>query len=158
MKARFVFEAINFERTGDPLDSMNIGNKKIRDIKSAFRYVEKYVDTMDADELDFRKFRNEIDRVKDTIDVIVVNYLNKTYNINIRLIPSDEIFNPSQSVREIAEYNKDNYYIKFYKNGPGNAFWFEFQNGQIVHRVTQSNKLSTLDQKLGEVLKKYKVL
>ncbi len=63
MKARFVNEE-NFERTKDPLDSMELGNQKIRGIKKALRFVTPYVESMKADELNFKEFRWEVDKLK----------------------------------------------------------------------------------------------
>jgi len=157
MKAQFVYEAFEFERGQDPKDALGLGLEKVREIKKAFNFITPYIETMNADEMDFRDFRWKIDELKRTLDIIIVNHLRKKYNFNLKLTenPPPGTF---QSVWMFAESNvKDQYYFQFFKNGPGNGFWFKFNDGRNQYESKQSSKLSTLDQKIDYVIKKYNV-
>lgn len=150
-------EAMDFERGQDPKDALGIGIPNVREIKKAFNFITPYIDKMVADEIDFRDFRRKVDELKRALDIIIVNHLNKKYDLGAKLLenPPQGTYN---SIWKFADANvKDQYYFAFYKNGPGNGFWFKFNDGRDQYESKQSSKLSTLDQKLEYVIKKYNV-
>lgn len=159
MKARFVNEE-NFERTKDPLDSMELGNQKIRGIKKALRFVTPYVESMKADELNFKEFRWEVDKLKDTMGFIVINHLNEKYSIGLKPFKMDFHTHGHHMEGVIATAELPTFEIRLRKNGVGNAFWLEIHGntGGFHEETTQSNMLKTLDKKAGKILRKYEVI
>jgi hypothetical protein len=158
MKAQFVNENISFERGRDPKGSLGIGVPRIQEIKRNFEDVAPYIESMRADELDFRDFRYKVESLKDVVEVIIINHMKSKYGIDLELIPYEqEGFTPSHR-RFAAGKSAGGYHFVFFKNGPGNAFWFKVQipDGDLVEE-TQSSMLSTLDKKVGKFMRKYKI-
>ena len=159
---KLVPESLNemdFERGQDPKDILGLGLKKVREIKKAFNFISPYIETMKAEELDFREFRKKIDELKNTLDIIVVNHINEKYNLGAKLIENPPENSISSAIHEIAKAEKNGNSLVFYKNGPGNAFWFNFfegNNSLKSYQSAQSYRLSTLDRKLDYILKNIK--
>jgi hypothetical protein len=148
---------IEFQRGRDPLDALNIGQTKIRGIKSAYDNISPLIRDMNADSINFRKFRKDVDKLRDTLDVIIVNHLTEKYNLKFEFIEPDELDHLSPSTRPVAKASKDGNYWVIYKNGPGNAFWITADIAGKFIRSKQSYELSTIDKKVGEIFRKYKL-
>lgn len=150
MKARFVNEQ-NFERRQDPLTSMGIGREDIRNIRKNYNYLEPYLKTMEGEpDLDFKDFRNRVDSLRDILQFIIINHINKKYGIGVAPTELDKEW--SQTKFAIAEGN--NWHLSLWKNGPGNAFWFKLYHDGEQTESKQSSILRTFDAKLGKALKK----
>lgn len=159
MKAKLVSENISFERNLDTKESLGIGNEKIREIKKAFGFVSPLIESMKADQLNFKEFRWKVDTLKDTLDVIIVNHFNEKFGLDLKFVKSEENM-LSSSVRRFARGELKNGTIIFNKNGPGNSFWVELYDlsGEFILETAGSSMLSTLDQKVSKVLKKHQMI
>lgn len=80
MKAQFVYEALDFEREQDPLDTMNLGNPEIRKIKSSLKQIQDIVSAgYNLNELDFPSTIKSIDNLKEMVLIVIINYLKKNF-------------------------------------------------------------------------------
>lgn len=162
MKAKLVSENISFERTGDPLDSLEIGQKKLRSIRKDLRDISPVIESAKAEgDLDFRNFRWKIDNLKNIMEFVIINHINENYNLGVELVERKEERGRQDAENLFAEahmYNNNHLYL--YKNGPGNAFWFILESPKLLHneKPSQSYNLSTFDSKLKRSLKRAGVL
>ena len=159
MKARFVNEQ-NFERGRNPLDVMEIGNEKMRRIRNAASHVEPYLEALDSpegEELDFRKFRWNVDILREILQVIVFKKVMREFEIPLKF-DKDPPQGSNDSQVRFAYATWGPYTLELYKNGPGNAFWHVLYGPAFQDRSSQSNKLSTFMTKLRKALKKARAI
>jgi len=177
MKARFVYESVNFERGKDPKTAMGIGDqraqyeKKMNHFLSEFdRQAEKFgfVDDMDTHIKNWGADQKSFDSGSE------VEYYIRSY------VKPPTMFNPRTprvklGLRELLDWDKNSYskesmfYIVYSHNNhpvdePGEA-WTSFDtDSKLIEWVTdrpwekllKKTKISKLDRQLGRALRKDK--
>lgn len=159
---KLVKESLNFERGLDPMDALNIGDPRIREIHKNYNDIKSIIETGVADELIFSEFRHKIDKLKEIMDYVVVNHIKNKFNIDTKF--QKEEFSRSTASNLFAIANIGKYIYEFRKNGVGSTFWTEIEGlnlpqgpeNNIYRKLTsQSTNLKTFDSKLSSLLKKY---
>ena len=160
---KLVKESLNFERGLDPMDALNIGDPRIREIHKNYNDIKSIIETGVADELIFSEFRHKIDKLKEIMDYVVVNHIKNKFNIDTKF--QKEEFSRSTASNLFAIANIGKYIYEFRKNGVGSTFWTEIVGLNLLPEssekktyeklTSQSTNLKTFDSKLTFLLKKY---
>ena len=166
MRAKSIHENINFERGQDPMKTLGLGNEKIQDIKDAYAYVTPIIKTFKDDNIDFKKFRHKVEELKNAADILLINYLNETYDLEIvtvddidaysqRFLSAHKRFAADNDVKRARGHCR----IELWKNGPGNGFYYKFFGSTVTKEEGSiSHSLKTFDQKFKRTLKKEGIL
>jgi hypothetical protein len=170
-----VREGLNFERGMDPKDALKIGNQKLRTIRSDYEYLGPIIKTLQApdDEFTFQKVRQKIDGLKSIIEIIIIEYIRKKYNIQFNEDREEEV-HPG-SPRLFASADLGEYRYELHRNGVGSTYWAKVIslkgktlstrkssfNGptrtteQDFFETSQSSSLRIFDEKFQKLLKKF---
>jgi hypothetical protein len=168
-----VREGLNFERGQDPKDAMNIGNEKIRNLSRDYNYLGPIIKNLQApdDEFTFGTIRHKIDGLKKVIELIIIEFLRKKYEIQFQ---EDSELTSGSGDNLFASAKVGNYQYELRKNGVGSTYWAKVislkgetlntRNSIFVNeppikedffQTSQSSSLRIFDEKFQKLLKKY---
>lgn len=181
--ASLTSESMNFERGKDPKDSMGIGNKKIREIRSDYKYLEPIINSLEPpdDEFTFQKVRLKIDGMKRVIELVIMEFIRQKYGIIFQEDSQESRFTSSNL---FASATVGEYRYELLRNGVGSTYWakvislkgnilntkkakgfiFKDSQGRVIPPKTteedfietsQSTSLRIFDEKFQKLLKKY---
>ena len=161
---KLVKESLNFERGQDPMDALNIGDPRIREIHKNYQDIGSIIETGVADELIFGEFRHKIDKLKEIMDYVVINHIRNKFKIYAKFQKEDP--DPRRKIGNLfAIAHVGSYKYEFKKNGVGSTFWTEIVGLNLLPEssekktyeklTSQSTNLKTFDSKLTFLLKKY---
>ncbi|HPI82574.1 MAG TPA: hypothetical protein PK122_05090 [Candidatus Paceibacterota bacterium] len=164
--ASLTSESMNFERGKDPKDSMGIGNKKIREIRSDYKYLEPIINSLEPpdDEFTFQKVRLKIDGMKRVIELVIMEFIRQKYGIIFQEDSQESRFTSSNL---FASATVGEYRYELLRNGVGSTYWAKVISlkGNILNatktteedfiETSQSTSLRIFDEKFQKLLKKY---
>ncbi|MDD5649232.1 MAG: hypothetical protein PHF86_02260 [Candidatus Nanoarchaeia archaeon] len=159
---KLVKESLKFERGQDPMDALNIGDPRIREIHKNYQNIKSIIETGVAEELMFGEFRHKIDKLKEIMDYVVINHIRNKFKIDAKFETESNKFGSGSNLFAIAYIGP--YKYEFRKNGVGSTYWTEIKGLNLpespekkayLKLTSQSTSLKSFDSKLSNLLKKY---
>lgn len=166
-----VREGLNFERGMDPKDSLKIGNEKLRTLQKNYEYLGSIIKNLQTpdDEFNFQKVRQKIDGLKSVIEIIIVEYIRKKYNIKFKEDSREEVRPGSPRLFASADIGEYRYELR--RNEAGSTYWTKVISlkgktiniaktkwvniEQNFYETSQSSSLRIFDEKFQKLLKKF---
>jgi|ERR1035437_6699928 hypothetical protein len=155
MKARLVNEEMHFEKSDNSLDSLNIGNPKIRKIIGALDKINEIVNNrFNVKELNFDDLISDIEKLRDINDIIIMNYLGEKFN-NLKLESSNQSIVNNIGQRAVACYNVDEFKIEIGIIYSKTYYTRLYKNNTCIDVTNGYSNLKSLGVKLMALATKY---
>lgn len=169
--ASLTSESLNFERGMDPKDALNIGNEKIRILSRDYNYLGPIIKNLQApdDEFTFGNVRHKIDGLKKVIELVIIEFLRKKYEIQFTEDRDLEVTGSGNNLFASAKIG--NYQYELRRNGVGSTYWTKVISlkgetlstayssfktiDQDFFETSQSSSLRIFDEKFQKLFKKY---